>query len=92
MLARAGSGVGLGYDAARRRRMAHNLKDWLERLDLGKYVDLFAKNEVGLRDLPYINDADLKDIGIPLGPRRRLLASIKELDSAGWARRARDFW
>ena len=65
--------------------MAHNLKAWLERLDLGNYADLFATNEIGLRDLPYIDDADLKDIGIPLGPRRRLLASIEELDFAGGA-------
>ena len=64
--------------------MADRLKDWLEGLDLGRYADLFAENEVGLRDLPYITEDDLKDIGLPLGPRRRLLASIEELDSADW--------
>jgi hypothetical protein len=36
--------------------MADDLRHWLERLDLGKYADLFYENEVGLRHLPRITD------------------------------------
>ena len=56
--------------------MADDLAQWLEELDLGKYVAVFAENEVGLRDLPHLSEADLKELGLPLGPRRRLLAAI----------------
>jgi class 3 adenylate cyclase len=59
--------------------MADELRHWLESLDLGKYADLFAENEVGLGDLPHITEGDLRDLGLPLGPRRRLLASIGAL-------------
>lgn len=59
--------------------MADDLRQWLDSLDLGKYADLFAENEVGLRDLPHITEGDLKDLGLPLGPRRRLLANIGAL-------------
>ncbi|XWN32960.1 MAG: adenylate/guanylate cyclase domain-containing protein [Devosia sp.] len=60
--------------------MAHDIRQWLESLDLGKYADLFAENEVGLFDLPHITEEDLKNLGLPLGPRRRLLANVGALE------------
>jgi len=55
---------------------------WLEELDLGKYADVFIDNEVGLRDLPHLTDDDLREIGLPLGPRRRIMGAIQDLAAA----------
>src|SRR5262252_5384071 len=57
--------------------MADDLAQWLEKLDFGKYAEILAEHEVSLRDLPHLTEDDLKDLGLPLGPRRRLLAAVK---------------
>src|SRR5215475_13573819 len=57
--------------------MADDLARWLEKLDLGKYAEILAQHEVTMRDLPYLTEEDLKGLGLPLGPRRRLLAAVK---------------
>src|SRR5262249_31593905 len=57
--------------------MADDLAQWLEKLDLGKYAEILAEHEVSLRDLPHLTEDDLKDLGLPLGPMRRLLAAVK---------------
>src|SRR5262249_4548005 len=54
-----------------------------EKLDLGKYAEILAEHEVSLRDLPHLTEDDLKDLGLPLGPRRRLLAAVKS--DSQWA-------
>ncbi|MGE0661289.1 MAG: adenylate/guanylate cyclase domain-containing protein, partial [Reyranellaceae bacterium] len=56
--------------------MADDLESWLAGLDLAKYAGAFAENEVTLSDLPHLTDDDLKEIGLPVGPRRRLLAHL----------------
>ncbi|HXW31262.1 MAG TPA: adenylate/guanylate cyclase domain-containing protein, partial [Xanthobacteraceae bacterium] len=52
------------------------IADWLEKLGLGQYAQTFAENEIDVSVLPHLTDQDLKDIGIPLGPRRKILAGI----------------
>ena len=59
--------------------MAEDIRQWLVSLDLAKYIDVFIDNEVGMRDLPAINDADLRELGLPLGPRKRVLTAIEAL-------------
>ncbi|MGI9523705.1 MAG: AAA family ATPase, partial [Hyphomicrobiaceae bacterium] len=61
--------------------MAQELREWLERLSLGDLTSLLEENQVDLQDLPLLNDEDLKELGLALGPRRRLLhaaAAMKE--------------
>lgn len=58
---------------------------WLERLGLGQYAQRFAENEIDLAVLPHLTDQDLKDIGIPLGHRRKILAAIGEPTAAAQA-------
>ncbi len=53
-----------------------DLKDWLATLGLERYATAFAKVEVDLETLPYLTEADLKEIGLPVGPRRRVLAAL----------------
>jgi hypothetical protein len=52
------------------------IADWLRKLDLGQYAQRFAENEIDVSVLPHLTDQDLKDIGVPLGPRRKILAAI----------------
>jgi class 3 adenylate cyclase/tetratricopeptide (TPR) repeat protein len=52
---------------------------WLEQLDLAKYAPIFTENEVELVDLSELSEDDLKEIGLPLGPRRRILKALHEL-------------
>ncbi len=59
--------------------MARNIDQWLERLSLSKYSELFAENEVDLEVLPDLTEQDLKDLAIPLGHRKKLLKAIAAL-------------
>ncbi len=61
--------------------MAGDIRQWLEELGLGKYVRLFAEDEIGLLTLPHITEDDLKEMGVALGARRQLLAAIGEMAS-----------
>ena len=54
------------------------LTEWLERLGLARYATNFADNEVEFADLNELSDDDLKDIGLPLGPRRRVLKALRQ--------------
>lgn len=63
--------------------MSDDITRWLGGLGLGQYAPAFSENAVGLGDLRHLTDEDLKSLGLPLGPRRRLQAAIKALaDSA----------
>lgn len=53
-----------------------DLAAWLTSYDLGAYAETFARNEITLQDLPLLSDADLRELGLPMGPRRRLLAAM----------------
>jgi class 3 adenylate cyclase len=52
------------------------IAEWLQRLGLGQYAQTFTENEIDVSVLPHLTDQDLKDIGIPLGPRRKILAAV----------------
>ena len=58
--------------------MSEDLESWLDACGLSKYLPAFEENEVSIADLQYLTDDDLKEIGLPIGPRRRLLARISE--------------
>ncbi|MGH9807588.1 MAG: adenylate/guanylate cyclase domain-containing protein, partial [Terriglobia bacterium] len=62
--------------------MDREIDQWLDRLGLAKYSALFAENEVDLEILPELTEADLKDLGIPLGHRKKLLKAIGALSPA----------
>ncbi len=56
-----------------------DMTDWLEGIGLGKYAQVFAENEIDLEVLPELSEHDLEQIGLPLGPRRKLQKAIAEL-------------
>jgi class 3 adenylate cyclase/tetratricopeptide (TPR) repeat protein len=54
---------------------------WLERLGLQQYTEIFERNAVDLELLHELADQDLEKLGVhPLGHRRKLLKAIAELD------------
>jgi hypothetical protein len=55
---------------------------WLSELGLEKYVAGFLVNEVDLAALSHLTDDDLKELGLPLGPRRKVLAALCETANA----------
>jgi predicted ATPase/class 3 adenylate cyclase len=63
--------------------MARDIGEWLDGLDLGRYAEAFADNEIDLDALPFITEKDLSEIGVALGSRRKLLAAIAELGDSG---------
>ena len=59
-----------------------SIAEWLEELGLGEYARRFAENGVDFSALHHLTDQDLKDIGVLLGHRRKMLAAIAELAGA----------
>jgi class 3 adenylate cyclase/predicted ATPase len=58
------------------------IAQWLEKLGMSEYVTQFAENRVDFSVLRDLTDQDLKDLGVVLGDRRKLLRAIGELDVA----------
>jgi hypothetical protein len=54
-----------------------DIRLWLDQNGLGRYAKVFAENAVDLEVLPELTEEDLKELGIPLGDRRKLQRLIK---------------
>jgi class 3 adenylate cyclase/tetratricopeptide (TPR) repeat protein len=54
------------------------IADWLEKLGMSEHAQRFAENKIDVSVLRYLTDQDLKDIGVPLGHRRKILAALGE--------------
>lgn len=53
--------------------MSDNITKWLEKLGLGQFAPVFAEQQIDHEVLPELTDEDLEKLGIPLGPRKKLL-------------------
>ncbi|MBV8776288.1 MAG: AAA family ATPase, partial [Alphaproteobacteria bacterium] len=58
--------------------MADELRLWLEGIGLAQLADIFAENDIDLDLFPELSDEDLKELGLSLGHRRRLLRAVSE--------------
>jgi class 3 adenylate cyclase len=58
------------------------IADWLEKLGMSEYAQRFAENRIDLSVLRDLTDQDLKDLGVVLGDRRKMLRAIGELSNA----------
>src|SRR5580700_491848 len=56
--------------------------DWLSALGMSEYAQRFAENRIDLSVLPDLTDQHLKDLGIALGDRLKMLRAIRELSGA----------
>src|ERR1700760_2257607 len=51
------------------------LADWLRALGLERYVTVFEEHEIDAETVKHLTEEDLKEMGLPVGPRRKILAS-----------------
>jgi uncharacterized protein YjiS (DUF1127 family) len=58
------------------------IADWLENLGMSEYAQRFAENGIDVAALRHLTEQDLKDIGVLLGHRRKMLAAIGEITGA----------
>ena len=49
------------------------IADWLEKLGMSEYAQRFAENDIDFSVLRDLTDQDLKDLGVLLGHRRKML-------------------
>ena len=58
------------------------IADWLEKLGMSEYARRFAENRINFSVLPDLTDQHLKDLGIALGDRLKMLRAIHQLGGA----------
>jgi class 3 adenylate cyclase/tetratricopeptide (TPR) repeat protein len=56
------------------------IAEWLASIGLSEYAQRFADNGIDLAVIRDLTEQDLKDLGVLLGHRRRILRAIAELD------------
>ena len=57
--------------------MASNIDLWLQKLGLEKYGPIFAEQEIDESVLTELTESDLESLGLPLGPRKKILSAIQ---------------
>ena len=56
-----------------------NIRRWLIDLGLERFAPTFEREELTSDNLTELTDGDLKDLGLPLGPRKTILKAIEAL-------------
>ena len=59
-----------------------DIRAWLKDIGLARFAEAFEENEIDFEALPYLTDNMLLQIGMPIGPRAKLLAEISKLTAA----------
>jgi class 3 adenylate cyclase len=55
------------------------IADWLKKFGMSEYAQRFAENKIDISVLPDLTEQHLKDLGIALGDRLKMLRAIREL-------------
>ena len=58
------------------------IANWLEKLGMSEYAERFAENRIDVSVLPELTDQHLKDLGVALGDRLKILRAIRDLTDA----------
>src|SRR3984957_16046207 len=61
------------------------IADWLKQLGMSEYAERFAESDIDTSVLRDLTDQDLKELGVSLGHRRKMLRAIGELSGAAAA-------
>src|SRR5260221_5697479 len=56
--------------------MTENLQSWLSGIGLGSHAESFAANGIDWDVLLELTEADLRELGLSLGDRKRLLKAV----------------
>ena len=76
-----------GYSLYCESSMAYRLAgmqqitDWLNQLGMSEYAQRFVENGIDLSVLPDLTEQDLKEMGVILGHRRKILRAIANLEA-----------
>ena len=65
--------------AEHRGSATQQIAGWLEKLDLSKYTQRFAENDIDVEVLSELTDKDFDRLGVSLGHRRKMLRAIREV-------------
>ena len=57
-----------------------SIREWLESIGLSEYAQRFVENGVDSSVVRDLTDQDLKDLGVLLGHRRKILRATAQLD------------
>ncbi|PKP68241.1 MAG: guanylate cyclase, partial [Alphaproteobacteria bacterium HGW-Alphaproteobacteria-5] len=59
-----------------------HINDWLAERGMSEYAELFVKQKIDLGVLVQLTEQDLRELGVALGDRRKILGWIAELDKS----------
>ncbi len=65
------------------------LEEWLARSGLSRLAPTFQANGIGLDIVRSLTDGDLKELGLSIGDRKRVIAAIANLAPAASPQRPR---
>jgi class 3 adenylate cyclase/tetratricopeptide (TPR) repeat protein len=60
-------------------RALSEIESWLESIGASEYASRFVAEKIDLPTLQHLTEDDLKELGLPMGPRRKVLAAIAAL-------------
>ncbi|QQN61727.1 hypothetical protein JIR23_19040 [Bradyrhizobium diazoefficiens] len=61
------------------------IEEWLEQLGMSAYAQRFLESRIDISVLGDLNDQDLRELGIVLGDRKKILRAIRELQASNKA-------
>jgi class 3 adenylate cyclase/tetratricopeptide (TPR) repeat protein len=61
---------------------AIDIASWLREIGLAEHAEIFRAEKIDAAVLPALSDADLRELGLPLGDRKKLRAAIEALGTA----------
>ncbi|KAJ9135258.1 hypothetical protein P3X46_032464 [Hevea brasiliensis] len=76
LVTRAAPAIGITQTVSHMGEEPQTLAGFLHSLGLGKYVVNFEAEEVDMAILRQMGDRDLKEMGIPMGPRKKILLAL----------------
>src|SRR6185436_16346723 len=56
-----------------------DVRHWLNTNGLAQLTEIFEREQIDLDALKVLTESNLKDLGLPMGPRAKLLAAIQRL-------------
>jgi hypothetical protein len=72
--------------------MAGDMQRWLSDIGLGNHAERFSADGIDWDVLPDLTETDLRELGLSVGDRRRLLKAIATMNASGVALAAPRSW